>query len=158
MMILSQYHIFELDTINIYSVTYRHKTLHCYKTGRLIPPAWSDDAILNVRVNGGGFRYLWRRNPAKNITSNAYIQQYRTFPLVKHSHYRIIPMIADVSVGFSFSISGTSGDNGIFRRYDWWFPKNNGFFHLLTCSLPFTKSTFSDVTGQNRFHYWTSST
>jgi hypothetical protein len=29
---------------------------------------------------------------------------------------------------------------------------------LLTCSLPFTKSTFSDVTGQNRFHYWTSST
>ncbi len=34
------------------------EAIHCYKTGCLIPPAWSDDAILNVRANGSGFRCL----------------------------------------------------------------------------------------------------
>jgi hypothetical protein len=41
MMILSQYHIFELDTINIYSVAGRHVTpleADAYGTGQIVVP------------------------------------------------------------------------------------------------------------------------
>ncbi len=37
-------------------------SLHCYKTWGAIPPAWSDDTILNLQADGIYFRQVWFLN------------------------------------------------------------------------------------------------